>query len=111
KARAPGRRNAVDYAKKNRGTHFGFALLTQIQARATEAEQKKETRPIWLALAKLWPLFEGVPGLETAARYEHARSLCKAGQRDQARQRFAALYAEALRQDGLLLFDADFRQA
>src|SRR5262249_703355 len=93
---------AVDYAEKHKGTAFGFALLGLMHDRAAEADPKKDTKPIWIALVKLWPLFENVPGLETAARYEHARSLWRSGRRGQARQRFAPLCAEG-RQEGALL--------
>src|SRR5262249_55169158 len=56
-------------------------------------------------------LFEGVPGLGYAARYERARSLWHAGQKEQARKQFRALYDKTLAEDVLPAIDADFRQA
>src|SRR5262249_18150692 len=82
---------AVEYVEKNRGTDFGFALLSLMQARAAEARDRKVPTQIHAALAKLWPLFDSVPGLETVAKYEHARSLWKSGQREEARKGFVAL--------------------
>jgi Tfp pilus assembly protein PilF len=62
-------------------------------------------------LADAWRLFEDVPGLEYAARYEHARSLVKSGQREEGRKAFRTLYEQTLREDKLPLIDPDFRQS
>jgi hypothetical protein len=103
---------AVEYIRQHKGTAFAWSLLSLIQDRTNEDEVKgKDVRDVHKTLAELWPLFANVPGLRDASRYEQARSLWKAGQREQGRERFVALYAEALKQDALLLFDADFRTA
>jgi tetratricopeptide (TPR) repeat protein len=75
-----------------------------MQQRTNEQEDKgKDLRGLHATLAELWPLY--------GARYEEARSLWKSGKRDEGRQRFLALYAETLKRDALLVFDADFRKA
>src|SRR5262249_26226020 len=63
------------------------------------------------ALAECFPLFEDVPGLRYAARYETARSLWKAGNPEVARKRFEGLYADTVKGGVLPAIDADFRQA
>ncbi len=63
------------------------------------------------ALAEAWPLFAELPALAYAAEYEHARSLWKAGQHTEARQRFVDLYERALKAGALPRIDSDFRQA
>jgi thioredoxin-like negative regulator of GroEL len=54
---------------------------------------------------------EDVPALAYTAKYERARSLWKAGQRDEARKLFLDLYEKTLKDDDLPPIDADFRQA
>src|SRR5262245_20095694 len=56
-------------------------------------------------------MFEKVPALEYAAKYEHARSLLRSGKAEEARQRFADLYRSTLEKDRLPPIDTDFRQA
>src|SRR5262249_47942773 len=52
-----------------------------------------------------------VPGLGYAARYEQARYLYSAGDKDQARELFRSLYAQARQQGMLPPIDLAFRQA
>src|SRR5262249_45421768 len=99
------RERALDYIRKNKGTAFGWVLLSLLQDRA------KNEKAFHKALAELWPLFEDVPGLSYAARYEEARSLWKAGRKEEARKRFRALYEKTLRNDLLPQIDEDFRAA
>jgi hypothetical protein len=103
---------ALGYVRRHRDSAFGWALLGLIQDRALEEEaDRQDTRDIHRALAGAWRLFEDVPGLAYAARYEHARSLWKAGERAGAQQHFRALYDKALDNQALLRIDADFRLA
>jgi hypothetical protein len=105
-ARVKAERNrALEYVKRNQGTLFGWALLGLLQDRA--GEDKEFHR----ALADMWLLFEKVPGLGYAARYEHARSLLQSGQKAEARKRFRGLYEKELAKERLPAIDADFRRA
>src|SRR5205085_11584631 len=105
---------ALDYVRRHKGTAWGWALLTLMQDRAGEI---KPVHPILqdttlhAALAGCWPLFENVPGLRYAARYEQARSLYRAGKHAEARKRFEQLYAETLKDKLLPAIDGDFRAA
>jgi ferric-dicitrate binding protein FerR (iron transport regulator) len=106
------RDRALDYVHRNKGSVFGWALLGLMLDRTDEEEQaKKDVRAVHRALAEAWPLFAEVPGLGYAARYEHARSLWKSGQREQGRKRFRELYEQTLKDGGLPPIDADFRSA
>jgi predicted Zn-dependent protease len=99
------RERALDYVRRNKGTLFGWALLGLLQDRAGKDQDFHR------ALAEAWLLFEDVPGLGYAARYENARSLWKSGQAKEARRRFQDLYEKTLKQDRLPPIDADFRLA
>jgi tetratricopeptide (TPR) repeat protein len=99
------RERAFDYVRRNKGSRFGWALLCLLQDRAGK------DRDFHAALADLWPLFEDVPGLKYAARYEQARSLFHAGKATEARQCFRALYEQTLADDVLPALDADCRAA
>jgi hypothetical protein len=106
------RDRALDYVRRNKGTAFGWGLLCLMKDRADEDENnKKDVREMHKALAEVWPLFREVPALAYAAEYEHARSLWKAGQHTEARQRFVDLYETTLKAGGLPRIDAEFRQA
>jgi ferric-dicitrate binding protein FerR (iron transport regulator) len=97
---------ALDYVRRNKGTIFGWALLALVQ----DATSNRE-RDTHRALAEAWPLFADMPGLEYAARYETARSLWKAGQREEGRKRFRELYDKTFADGDLPAIDADFRAA
>jgi tetratricopeptide (TPR) repeat protein len=99
------RERAFEYVRRNKGSLFGWALLCLLQDRAGK------DRDFHAALADLWPLFEDVPGLKYAARYEQARSLFHAGKATEARKRFRDLYEQTLAGDVLQAIDADFRSA
>ncbi|HKI38357.1 MAG TPA: VIT domain-containing protein [Gemmataceae bacterium] len=106
------RERALDYVRRNKGTAFGWGLLCLMKDRADEDEgNKRDVRDSHKALAEAWPLFREVPALAYAAEYEHARSLWKAGQHTEARQRFVDLYERTVKEGGLPRIDADFRQA
>jgi Tfp pilus assembly protein PilF len=98
------RERAVKYVRDNRGSVFGWALLGLMQDRAGKDKAFHTT------LSELWPLFQDVPGLNYAARYEQARDLLKAGQAGKARQHFRKLYQQTLRQKRLPPIDGDFRR-
>src|SRR5271166_6017474 len=68
-------------------------------------------RALHAALAECCPLFEDVPGLRYAARYERGRCLWRAGRTEEARKQFTDLYAATLKDGQLPLLDAEFRQA
>src|SRR5207248_3152856 len=106
------RDRALEYVRRNKGTAFGWGLLCLMKDRADEDEaHKKDVREVHKALAEAWPLFREVPALAYAAEYEHARSLWKAGQHTEARQRFVDLYEKTLKDGGLPRIDPEFRQA
>jgi Tfp pilus assembly protein PilF len=106
------RDRALEYVKRHKGTAFGWALLGLIQDRTRQDEEaKKDVQGVHKALAEAWLLFEDVPALTYPARYEHARSLWKSGQKEQARKQFRTLYEKALKDGALPALDADFRQA
>jgi Tfp pilus assembly protein PilF len=98
------RKRAFEYVRDNQETLFGWILLGLMQDRAGK------DREFHAALAEAWPLFENIPGLRYAAQYEHARCLARAGQKEEARKCFTALYEETLKKDQLPRIDPDFRQ-
>jgi tetratricopeptide (TPR) repeat protein len=97
---------ALDFVRRNKGNVFGWALLGLVQ----DATRDKEADAHG-ALAEAWPLFEDVPGLNYAARYETARSLWRSGQREEGRKGFRALYEKAFADGDLPAIDKDFRAA
>jgi tetratricopeptide (TPR) repeat protein len=99
------RDRAFDYVRRNAGTVFGWALLCRMQDRAGD------DLAFHLALADACPLFQDIPGLGYAARYEQARSLWHAGRRAEARRHFKELYEQTLARDVLPPIDGDFRSA
>ncbi len=99
------RQRALDYIKDNHDSAFGWALLSLLQERA--GKDKEAHR----AIADSFRLFEKVPGLGYAARYEHARCLFKSGQVELARKQFQALYEDTFKKKMLPAIDGDFRQA
>jgi hypothetical protein len=99
------RERAIDYVRRNKGTLFGWALLGLMQDRAGDDAKFHSV------LAELFPLFEDVHSLSYAARYEHARSLWKAGQREEAQRCFRLLYEKTFNDNLLPVIDADFRRA
>src|SRR5262249_40687377 len=71
-------RRALDYVRRHKGTAWGWALLTLMQDRAGEIKTvfpALQDTGLHAALADCFALFENVPGLRYAARYEQARSL------------------------------------
>jgi tetratricopeptide (TPR) repeat protein len=96
---------AIDYVRKNNDSLFGWSLLCLMQDRA------EDDRALHGKLAELWPLFENRPRLGFAAKYETARSLWRAGKKDEARLRFRALYEAALKDGALAAVDGDLRAA
>jgi tetratricopeptide (TPR) repeat protein len=96
---------ALDYVRRHKDTAWGWALLCLMQDRAGKDQA------LHAALAECCPLFENVPGLRYAARYEQARSLWRAGRKEEARKQFTQLYRDTLKEEVLPVIDADFRQA
>jgi Tfp pilus assembly protein PilF len=106
------RDRALDYVRRNKGTAFGWGLLCLMKDRADEDEgNRKDVRDTHRALAEVWALLEGMPALGYSAKYEHARSQWKSGQRAEARKRFRELYEQTLKGNALPLIDGDFRLA
>jgi predicted Zn-dependent protease len=99
------RDRALDYVRKNKDSAFGWALLGLMQDRAGK------DAAFHAELADAFLLFADRPALDYAARYEHARSLLRAGRRAEARKHFRALYERTLKEDVLPLVDGDFRLA
>jgi Tfp pilus assembly protein PilF len=98
------RKRAIEYIRDNKGSLFGWILLGLMQDRAGK------DKAMHRELVELWLLFEKVPGLAYAARYEQARCLARAGEREAARKRFQDLYNTTLARDQLPLIDLDFRR-
>jgi tetratricopeptide (TPR) repeat protein len=96
---------AAECVRQHKGTYLGCALLCLM------AEQAGDDRALNQTVAGLWPLFEDVPGLGYAADYERARSLWRAGRREDARARFRALYEKTLDTGTPPPLDEDFRAA
>jgi tetratricopeptide (TPR) repeat protein len=99
------KRRAFDYIAKHKGSAFAWALLSLMQDRAGDNQQLQRE------LAERFRLFDDQPGLHYAARYEHARSLYKGGQREAARKAFRELYQQTLDQNVLPPLDQDFTRA
>jgi Tfp pilus assembly protein PilF len=97
-------KRAVQYIRDNKGSLFGWILLCLVQ------DQAGKDKAMHRELVELWPLFENVPGLNYAARYEQARCLAEAGEREAARKRFHDLYNVTLTRGQLPLIDLDFRR-
>ncbi len=105
-------KRALDYVRRNKGSAFAWALLGLMQDRANEEQaNKKDVSAVYRSLADAWLLFEDISGMSYAARYEHARCLWKAGEREAARKSFRELYEKTIKEDILPPVDADFRQA
>jgi hypothetical protein len=103
---------ALDYARKHKGSAYAWRLLGLIQERAKEEEAaKRDARDLHQALVEAFAVFAELPSFRYAARYEQARSLFKAGQIAEARQKFRTLYEDTLKDGWLPAIDADFRQA
>jgi tetratricopeptide (TPR) repeat protein len=106
------REKALQFIEQNKGSGLAWALLGLVHERvAAEDDGKKDLKEIWAALAEAYFWFADTPALEYYARYEMARCLWKAGERDEARAKFRTLYEETLEFKGLPPIDADFRQA
>jgi tetratricopeptide (TPR) repeat protein len=110
RARGPAQRQAdrewaLKYVRQNRSSPLGWASLTILQEEGGGDEDFRR------AVARASKLFEDVPGLGYAARYEQARGLLKTGRRSQAAKRFRELYAQTLDEGQLPRIDASFREA
>jgi len=91
----------VDFVQANKNTGRGWIVLSLASERAAgDPETRAE-------LAKLFPLFNDLPGIGYAARYEHARLAAP----DQARAAFLDLYRKTLDAGRLPLIDDTFRKA
>jgi hypothetical protein len=96
---------ALKYVRQNRSSPLGWAMLTILQDEGGGDEEFRR------AVARAAKLFEDVPGLSYAARYEQARGLLKTGRRSQAAKRFRELYAQTLDEGQLPRIDGSFREA
>jgi tetratricopeptide (TPR) repeat protein len=101
---------ALGFVRKHKGTAFGWAVLSLIADMAAAAEHHDRPVPaVHRALTEVWPLFADVPALRYSARYEHARSLWKAGEGKRAAKLFLDLYEETMAAGALPPIDRDFR--
>jgi hypothetical protein len=98
------RHRALEFVRRKRGTRAGWAALTVLLQPESDAAWYR-------GLAAACLLFERTPGLEYAARYEHARCLLRAGQAAPARNAFAQLYRDTLARGVLPALDDSFLQA
>jgi thioredoxin-like negative regulator of GroEL len=106
------RDRALEFVRKHKASPFAWALLGLVQDRTDEsAARQEDVRADYRSLAEHWKLFEGVPALSSAARYEQARCLSRAGRKDEARKRFVELYEQTFKEGALLRLDSDFRAA
>jgi tetratricopeptide (TPR) repeat protein len=105
------RQRALAYVKQYRGTALAWALLGLVQDRTAEEKEKDIARAAYGELATAYGQFTDAPGLNGFARYEQARCLAAAGQKEEARKQFLALYEEQAKQGVLLAIDGDFRAA
>jgi hypothetical protein len=104
------RQRALAYVKEYRGTALAWALLGLMQDRTAEESDAERPRA-YAELDEAYRLFEDSPALSGLARYEQARCLWRAGQAEQARKLFLALYRQARKGGQLLRLDGDFRAA
>jgi Tfp pilus assembly protein PilF len=109
--RAAEREKALAYVRDHAGTSLAWALLGLVQDRTAEEKEPEATPDDWLDLARAYKLFFEAPAFADLARYENARCVWKAGEKDEARTRFLALFEEAGKAGGLMRLDADFRSA
>jgi ferric-dicitrate binding protein FerR (iron transport regulator) len=111
--RRAGRRRALEFVRREKGSALGWALLGLVQDRTAEddAERKLDVRAAYAAIAEAYRQFEGSSRLGDLARYERARCLLRAGDAAGARKLFAQLHAQTFKDGGLLRIDADFRKA
>ncbi len=96
---------ALDFVRRNKASVLGWSLLALL------VDHAGKQAAFHRALADAWQLFEETPGLRYTARYERARSLLRAGQKEQARSLFRELYEKTLQDGRLPAIDGDFRQA
>jgi ferric-dicitrate binding protein FerR (iron transport regulator) len=104
----------LDYVRRHTGTAWGWTLLCLMQDRAGEVKALHpllQDNSLHASLAECFALFEQVPGLRYAARYEQARCLLRAGKQGEGRKLFEQLYADTLKEERLPAIDGDFRLA
>jgi hypothetical protein len=108
--RGPEVERALAFVRAHKASAFAWAVLRLLADRAQDDEAAgKDTTAVHRALAEVWPHFYEVPGLDFAARYEHARSLWKSGRGEEARKCFVDLYSQTIRAGTLPVFDTDLR--
>jgi predicted Zn-dependent protease len=99
------RDEALAFVRDNSSNSLGWWLLALLSERAGKDKE------LHRALAETWQLLANISGQEYAARYESARSLWRAGERQEARKQFLELYQKTLSRGLLPAIDHDFRQA
>jgi tetratricopeptide (TPR) repeat protein len=103
---------ALAFVRSHKNSAFGWAVLGLLADRAGDDEAAgKDARAVHRALAEAWLWFAVSPGLSYAARYEHARSLFKSGQKAPARKAFVDLYEQTVQDGALPPLDGDLRAA
>jgi hypothetical protein len=104
-ARRADRKRALRYMRRNAGSHLGWAMLALRDDEGGGDEGSER------AVAEAYRLFEDLPDIGDAARYEYARHLLKHDRVQEARAIFRTLYTKALEEGELPRIDQSFRQA
>jgi hypothetical protein len=104
--RQPQRERTLTYIKNTPSALHAWILLDVLQrhGQGNDVEYHR-------IAADVHKRFGDQIGLVYASRYEHARSLLQAGERDKAKKLFRELYADALKTGGLPLIDQHFSDA
>ncbi len=98
------REKALAFVCATRSSSFRWPVLGMLKDLGGDADFQR-------SLAAELRRIADVPGLTYAARYEEARSLLSAGDKQQSRERFAELHAAAIKSGFVPPIDQSFRQA
>jgi tetratricopeptide (TPR) repeat protein len=99
-------RRGLEFVKSHRGKAFAWALLGMMYDSTAGSDQRFHRE--W---AETCTLFADHPAFGYAARYERARALLPAGQRDDARALFREMFEQAIKAGVLPAVDTSFREA
>jgi tetratricopeptide (TPR) repeat protein len=112
-------RRTLDFVRRSTSRQRAWFLLTRLFDRvgALETDDPFEAGPLYdhkrrlsLLLAEAAKPFESIPGLEYAARYQHARFLAHAWRHGDARERILELRDDALDSGFLPPISVKFRE-
>lgn len=96
------RQRALAFAEANAGNVLGWCVTGMVHDRCRTPEA-------WSAVAHAWSLLAKQSGMPYDARYEEARCLSLANQKDAAQQKYQALFRDALAEGVLPPLDSSFR--